>query len=820
MKLLQLQSHHNSTISSDTGTARVSPSGSATDSGAGSVHVTVLSDRCAGCQECVVRCPTGALSMELKSWTAVAQDSLCVGCRQCVRTCPFSAITVDGPVLVAPRVEVSHHVVKELQGNVEETRSGFLNWSDVLAEAQRCLRCPDPTCVRGCPVHNDIPSFIAAVRDGDLDEAHSVLRRTSFLPDVCSRVCDQAVQCEGACTWSLAGGTPVAIGAIERFITDNAAVPPIVQENARGAGISVAVVGSGPAGIGAAFELVRSGAQVTVYEKETELGGLLHNGIPGFTLPRQISHRPWQQLKDAGVRCVEGTTVTSEFVESLRAHYDAVLLAHGAGAALRLPVTGGDLKGVVDATTFLNEALAALTQSKRFPLFDGLEDGRREDGPTVLVLGAGNTAMDVARLARRLGAKAICLDWMDERFAPVRPDELSEARDEGVDIRFRRTLIRLEGDDGRVRFAHIAPTTQARADKLPKVTQGSEAIEAVDLVVMAMGYRIDSSFTGLAPTKPMDRTVPDLVDRQFQASGLLAGGAPAFARHRPVGRLSLAREIGRLGAALGTEDGIYVAGDALIGPSSVVEAMAQGRRAAEAIMSRRAHAVSLAGEVKVATVLIAYDSAGGHTKTLALELAEDLEHHGAVVTAKRLCDIGLREIVAADLFVVGTWVQGYVVAGVGPARSTRGTVAALPNLGATKIATFCSYGVHPRATLRKLRNQLQEHGAHVVAEQAFSSQLNDRSAVAAFSSQLFDMVKPVPRTDDVIALLAKSSQLSSLQNAVEELAHFVNGHEMLLEQSRTRLIEQLALHPDDEGLRRALETIEQTLRALAPSVEV
>ncbi|MHB1923321.1 MAG: FAD-dependent oxidoreductase, partial [Acidimicrobiales bacterium] len=509
-------------------------------------HVTVLTDRCAGCQECVIRCPTGALTMDLGAWVAVADDNRCVGCRQCVRTCPFSAIEVDGPLVVAPREAAAYHQVAELAGNLEETRQGFPTWTAVLAETERCLACPDPTCVRGCPVHNDIPSFIAAVHRGDLDEAHRVLRLTSFLPDICSRVCDQALQCEGACTWSLAGGAPVAIGAIERFITDNAPVPALQAGPGRGSGLSVAVVGSGPAGIGAAFELVRAGAEVTVFEKDVRPGGLLRWGIPSFTLPRQVAERPWGQLRAAGVRLVSGHEVTPERVEELRSSYDAVILAHGAGQALRLPVEGGDLGGVVDATEFLNQARTALIQSRPCSLLAQSEERRGSRPATVLVLGAGNTAMDVARLARRLGAGVICVDWMDRRFAPVRPDELEEAGHEGVDIRFGRTLTRLEGDAGQVERAVLSTTRQVSAAKLPEVTGAEVTRENVDLVVMAMGYRIEAAFPGVAPDKPITRRVPELVDRRFQASGLLAGGSPAFARHRPVGELSLTREIGRM----------------------------------------------------------------------------------------------------------------------------------------------------------------------------------------------------------------------------------------------------------------------------------
>ena len=236
-------------------------------------HVTVLVDRCAGCQECVIRCPAGALSMEPVTWTAIANDALCVGCRQCERTCPFSAITVDGPLAVTERYDPPIHQPVELRNNVEETRRGYDTWEEAIAEANRCLSCPDPTCMRGCPAHNDIPQFVAAVRDRDLERAHTILRRTTVIPDICSRVCNQAAQCEGACTWSLAGGVPVAIGRLERFIADHALVPaPAVTANEDP--LSVGIIGSGPAGIGAAWDLIEAGASVTVYEKDDTAGGL------------------------------------------------------------------------------------------------------------------------------------------------------------------------------------------------------------------------------------------------------------------------------------------------------------------------------------------------------------------------------------------------------------------------------------------------------------------------------------------------------------------------------------------------------------------
>jgi len=552
------------------------------------LRVTVLTDRCAGCQECVIRCPTNALTMNPDTWTVLSDDSMCVGCRQCVRTCPFSAITVEGPVLVASRTIYPPVHPQKLVGNLEETRKGFTTWAEAKTEASRCLTCPDATCVRGCPAHNDIPTFIAAIRNEDLQQAHDVLRLTSFLPDVCSRICDQALQCEGACTWSLAGGEGVAIGALERFVTDNACVPGVTKISDRGAGLSVAIVGSGPAGISAAWELAQASASVTVFEKDDNPGGLLKWGIPDFTLPDGVASRPWTALLAAGVKLHCNSEVAADQLDSLIQEFDAVVLAHGAGTPLHLPVEGGTLERVWDATRFLHEARSAALANQSLSHLTGEENPNGVRIRTVLVVGAGNTAMDVARLARRLGARAICVDWMDRRFAPVRPDELEEATLEGVDIRFSTTIDHLESvDDGLVK-AHLNLTQQRRAGEKPHVTVQLAATEVVDLVVMAMGYRVDPSFSGILPDSPISRRLqPGLTDRRWQASGLLAGGAPAFARNQSVGALALGRESAYARADMNVAERVWVAGDALVGPATVVEAMAQGRRAAQTILNVR-----------------------------------------------------------------------------------------------------------------------------------------------------------------------------------------------------------------------------------------
>ena len=553
-------------------------------------QVLVLSDRCAGCQECIVRCPTGALRLDAERWVAEAEDELCVGCRQCVRTCPFSAIEVAGPARVADRLAVDSMHPEALLGDTSEIHQGFDDWFDALTEANRCLLCPDPTCVRGCPAHNDIPAFIAALRERDLERAHDVLRKTTVLPDVCSRVCNQSAQCEGACTWSLAGEAPVAIGRLERFVADQAPCRPPHRWGSRGDGTNVAIVGSGPAGIGAAWQLLEEGADVTMYEKATTPGGLLEWGIPEFTLPRAVASRPWRQLLAAGVDLRCGTAIGPDDLDGLLSRHDAVLLAVGASQAMRMSVPGADLDGVIDATLFLQGAKAALQPGGDPSAFlrglglAGSGTGSEGEAQKVLVLGAGNTAMDVARSARRFGLEATCIDWLNERFALARPDELAEARREGVTVSFSRTLTGLSGDHGRVTRAELSRTTQTRRDRLPKVARRAREALQVDLVVMAMGYRLDPDFARLLPGLPVRRRIEGIPDRRWLASGVLANAASAFAHHSPVGSLALGREVGMEAAFHPVRDRVWVIGDGLVGPSTVVEAMAQGRRAAAAVL--------------------------------------------------------------------------------------------------------------------------------------------------------------------------------------------------------------------------------------------
>jgi glutamate synthase (NADPH/NADH) small chain len=650
--------------------------------------------------------------------------------------------------------EVLH--LDSVLGDNQEMRKGIPSFEAARQEAMRCLDCPDPTCMRGCPAHNDIPGFIRAVREGDLSRAHSILRNTSFLPDVCSRVCDQSAQCEGSCSWSLAGEKPVAIGLIERFITDNEPVPPLERLSDDGEGMSVAVVGAGPAGIGAASTLVQAGVSVTVFEKDEDLGGLLRWGIPDFTLPDAVAKRPWDTLQAAGVDLRLGVEVQDGDIDRLIAEMDAVVLCHGASKPIRLPVPGADLDGITDATWFLKKARDALEartgiEEVGLPGATGTASGTGSGeaagtnltgtthpakGPRVLVLGAGNTAMDVARSALRLGAsQAICVDWLDRRFALVRPDELAEAEAEGVEANFSSTLIEFQGENGRVKRAVLASTVQNDRSKLPKVLKDKVRTVEIDLVVMAMGYRVDAELAKYLPGTPIRKVAKGMPDRRWVASGILHNDASKFCNSNPVGTLSINREMGLMSASLAVRDRVWVAGDALIGPSTVVESMSQGKKAAEAILRSRPSSparshlstgtagsgTARTGSTGVSTggsarrVLVVYDSLTGHTEKAASIVAGSLRGRGASVKFLPISRVGLAEMAWADLIVLGTWVEGFVFAGVKPAKTTRAWMEGLPRLGGKRVAVFCTYGVSPKNVSRVLAKVFESKGAKVVA---------------------------------------------------------------------------------------------------------
>jgi flavodoxin len=268
----------------------------------------------------------------------------------------------------------------------------------------------------------------------------------------------------------------------------------------------------------------------------------------------------------------------------------------------------------------------------------------------------------------------------------------------------------------------LASTVQDDARKPPKVLTEKTVELDVDLVVMAMGYRNDPEFVKVLPSTPMRREVTGVADRRWTASGILANPASAFANHNDVGALAMKREVSLWAAALPVEDRLWVVGDALTGPATVVEAMAQGRRAAAAVLDQRPAGparVDQGASARPPRVLVCYSSAGGKTARAAQEIADGYSTRGMVAQALPIVKVGARELASVDMVVVGSWVEGFVVAGVGPSKSMRAWLKQLPRLGGKSVAIYCTFGVSPKDTLRSMRRAFEEKGAVVVAQAAF-----------------------------------------------------------------------------------------------------
>ncbi|MDA8196212.1 MAG: FAD-dependent oxidoreductase [Actinomycetota bacterium] len=522
----------------------------------------VLTDRCAGCQECLVRCPTNAIGFNEDSWIVEINAELCIGCGQCERLCPFSAIVIEKELSVLESQLNRHY---EPTGSVflsvQETKPAITSFDAALFEASRCLECPDPTCVKGCPAHNNIPLALKNLRDGDIDGARSIFQETSHIGSICSRVCDQKSQCEGACSLALAGGEAVSIGALEKYIFDhsNGSISHFSETAKR-----VAIIGSGPASLGACFRLLEAGVEVEVFEEKDYLGGLLNYGMPDFTLPFETLDKVIEELRTAGVTFHTNHHVSDEELKQLRGNFDSVIVAIGANLPIRPKVDGIESAVSIDAMDFLVRYGQSIRESNvEYELY----------GKKILIVGAGNTAMDVARVARRLGAEAVSVEWVNSKFAKVRPDELEEAITEGVDVRFQTTLVATAG-----RLATLVNTTHDDPSKLPSIIESSKYTEEFDLVVMALGYRKGGDIELVEP----QYTLGETPSPKWSASGILS---KSHNHNQQIGSTSWMRE--RKTRAVGSKDngGIIAVGDFLYGPATVVEAMASGRNAADRIIA-------------------------------------------------------------------------------------------------------------------------------------------------------------------------------------------------------------------------------------------
>ncbi len=438
----------------------------------------------------------------------------------------------------------------ERSRNFLEVNLGY-SMDQALAEAERCIQCARPTCIAGCPVAIDIPRFIRHLLVRDLAGALEVIHENNLFPSICGRVCPQESQCEAQC---IVGKKlePVAIGRLERFVGDNAAAPKALPVHPTQALGKVALVGSGPAGLACAADLAKMGIQATVFEALHVVGGVLRYGIPSFRLPRPIIDREIQRLHDMGVRIVTNKVVGKTFtVQELLGDlgFDAVFLGVGAGMPAFLGIPGEGAGQVFSANEFLTRV--NLMGGDRFPYRDtpvGM-------GKRVAVVGAGNTAMDCLRVARRLGAEVHCLYRRTQAEAPARHEELRHAVEEGVQFHWLHSPTEILLDpSGNVRgvvcqqMAMGAPDASGR--RKPEPIPGAFTTFDVDTVVVALGTKANSIIPQSAPALELNKWGNVVADAETQAASM---------------------------------PGVFAGGDIVTGGATVILAMGAGRRAAKAI---------------------------------------------------------------------------------------------------------------------------------------------------------------------------------------------------------------------------------------------
>lgn len=377
-----------------------------------------------------------------------------------------------------------------------------------IGESHRCLDCVDPTCITGCPVEINIPKFIKNIERGDYLEAARTLKESSALPAVCGRVCPQERQCESQCFYTLKlKKEPVAIGHLERFAADyermsgQISVPVTAPSN----GIKIAVVGSGPAGLAFAGDMVKYGYDVTVFEALHELGGVLRYGIPEFRLPNEIVDIEIEGLRKMGVKfetnCIIGKTISQE---NLREEgYKAIFVGSGAGLPNFMNIPGENLNGIMSCNEYL-------TRVNLMQAADPESDTPVHMGKKVAVIGGGNTAMDAVRTARRLGAeRAMIVYRRSEEEMPARIEEIKHAKEEGIEFFTLHNPLRYEGDErGRVQRMELqrmelgAPDQSGRRRPVP--VEGETVWLEVDEVIVSVGVSpnplIPQSFSGLEVT--------------------------------------------------------------------------------------------------------------------------------------------------------------------------------------------------------------------------------------------------------------------------------------------------------------------------------
>ena len=399
-----------------------------------------------------------------------------------------------------------------------------------LLEAKRCLDCPNPQCVTGCPVGINIPKFIKNIERGHFEDAAATLKETSALPAVCGRVCPQEKQCESKCIHLKMKHQPVAIGYLERFASDYVrlngltAKPQCDPVN----GIKVAVIGSGPCGLSFAGDMAKKGYDVTVYEALHEIGGVLKYGIPEFRLPNSIVDAEIEGLRQMGVKfekdCVIGKTLSYDDLHEMG--YKGIFVASGAGLPRFMNIPGENLRGVMSSNEYLTRVnlMGAGRPDWDTPVLTG---------KNVAIIGGGNTAMDSVRTAKRMGAeKAMLVYRRSEEEMPARLEEVKHAKEEGVIFMTLHNPVEyLADENGRVATMRVQrmelgePDASGRRSPVP--VEGAIEDIPVDLVIVSVGVSpnplVPSSIPGLEVSK-RNTIVVDEATMQSSIGDIYAGG--------------------------------------------------------------------------------------------------------------------------------------------------------------------------------------------------------------------------------------------------------------------------------------------------------